>query len=70
MRWSVAPTTISSGVGLIRSMYTPGSYSVSISTERSVTSLRHDGAIVRPASVNQWNESGVGSAEPHRAGRR
>src|SRR4029077_3236127 len=44
-------------------MYEPGSYSVNISTERSVTSLRHDGARDRPVSVNHDQESGVGSAE-------
>jgi hypothetical protein len=36
---------------------------VNISTERSVTSLRQDGARVRPVSVNHDQESGVGSAE-------
>ena len=52
-----------SGVGLTKLMYEPGSYSVNISTERSVTSLRQDGARVRPVSVNHDQESGVGSAE-------
>jgi hypothetical protein len=35
-------------VALAQLMYEPGSYSVNISTERIVTSLRHDGARVRP----------------------
>ena len=39
-------------------MYEPGSYSVNISTERSVTSLRHDGASARPVSVSHDQESG------------
>lgn len=41
----------------------PGSYSVNISTLRSVTSFRQAGARVLPVSLNQAQESGVGSAE-------
>ena len=40
----------------------PGSYSVNISTERTVTSLRHEGARSEAVSVNHWNESAVGNA--------
>ena len=43
-------------------MQLPGSYSVNSSTERSVTSLRHEGARVLPVSVNHLKESGVGRA--------
>jgi hypothetical protein len=35
---------------------------VNISTERTVTSLRHEGARLAAVSVNHWNESAVGSA--------
>ena len=51
------------GVGVIHGRCVPGSYSMNISTLRSVTSLRHDGARVRPVSVNHSYESGVGSAD-------
>src|ERR1700682_4774056 len=63
VRTSFSATHISSGVGLIHGRYVPGSYSVNISTLRSVTSLRHDGARLSWVSVNQVYESGVGSAE-------
>ena len=41
----------------------PGSYSVNISTLRSVTSLRQAGARLSAVWVNHSHESGVGSAE-------
>src|SRR5918911_2346443 len=53
---------ISKGVGLMRSTYEPGSYSMSISTVRTVTSFFQAGARVLPVSVNQWYESAVGKA--------
>src|SRR5215470_15159386 len=51
------------GVGLIHSMYAPGSYSVNISTDCKVTSFRQAGARLLPVSVNHCHESGVGSAQ-------
>lgn len=52
MSTSFSATHINSGVGLIHGRYVPGSYSVNISTLRSVTSLRHDGARLSWVAVN------------------
>src|SRR6201986_4689270 len=62
-RWSPTATSMSSGVGLIHGRYVPGSYSVNISTLRSVTSFFQAGARVLPVSENPSQESGVGSAD-------
>jgi hypothetical protein len=47
----------------MRSTYTPGSYSISSSTLRRVTSFFQAGARRFPVSLNHSQESGVGSAD-------